>query len=50
MLFAIFHAKDTYVEKPTLLLKMAKYVNQVTCNLILYVIIIITYTYNTELQ
>ena len=26
ILFAIFHAEDTYVEAPTLLLKMAKYV------------------------
>ena len=25
ILFAIFNAKDTYVEPPTLLLKMAKY-------------------------
>jgi len=26
ILFAIFHAEDTYVETPTLLLKMTKYV------------------------
>ena len=26
ILFAIFHAEDTYVEAPTLLLKMTKYV------------------------
>ena len=29
ILFAIFHAEDTYVEAPTLLLKMTKYVIKV---------------------
>ena len=29
ILFAILHAEDTYVETPTFLLKMAKYVNYI---------------------